>query len=327
MHFLVPMLLIISRPKDTHVDYVLPVVQEAGYPVHRLLLEDLPVNKHIELSVSQDGFSGVINSEVGSLGLDQIKSVWIRPMGDFVVSPDVANEQHKAFVARESRIVLESLYSVLNCRWVNHPVRINLADNKIYQLTLAQGLGFRIPRSVVTQDPDRAQTFFYSCKGRMIVKPFKSFSFQNDDGSLVAIPTHLVTTNELSSLSSISVCPTLLQEYVEKDIELRITVVGDNVFACAIHSQEHELTRVDWRLGVNSDSLRYSKYTLPDSISEFCVSINRALGLSFSAIDMIKTPEGEYVFLEVNPNGQWLWIEQILELPISSALITFLLKD
>lgn len=321
------MFLIISRPRDAHVDYMLPQLQATGHFVHRLFLEQLPDEKHIELSIEQGDFSGVISSGIDGFGLEKIKSAWVRPAGDFVVSQAIANEQHKAFVARESRVVLESLYSILNCRWVNHPACTSLADNKIYQLTMAQKLGFRIPRSVVTQDPDKAKAFFYSCKERMIVKPFKSFSFRNDDGSLVAIPTHLVTTNDLAQLSWINVCPTLLQEYIEKDVELRITVVDDKVFACAIHSQEHELTQVDWRLGVNSESLRYSKYTLPDSVSEFCVSLNRSLGLSFSAIDMIKTPKGEYVFLEVNPNGQWLWIEQKLGLPISSALIALLSQD
>ena len=320
------MVLVISRPVDAHVDYILPKIQETGCSVHRLFLEDFPAKEHIELLIDQNGLSGTITTEINEHELQKITSVWVRPMGSFGVSKNVSDEQNREFVVRESQVVLDGLFAVLNCQWINHPVSIRVAENKIHQLRVAQRLGLRIPKTLITQEPGKAKSFFYSCNEKMIVKPFRSFSFRGNDGSLTAIPTHLINRDELAKLPSIAFCPTLLQEYVEKDIELRVTVVGSDVFACAIHSQEHNLTAVDWRLGVTSELLRYSRYQLPVEVSELCVSLNKALGLSYSAIDIIKTPEGEYVFLEANPNGQWLWIEEKVGFPISNALVGMLLR-
>lgn len=320
------MVLIVSRPIDAHVDYLLPKIQQEGGSVRRLFLEDFPAHKHIELSIEQEGLSGTIITEIEEFELQKITSVWVRPIGNFGVSETVTDDQNREFILRESQSALDGLFSVLNCRWINHPVSLRVADNKIYQLQTAQKLGFRVPKTLITQNPERARSFFYSCNRRMIVKPFRSFSFRSNDGALTAIPTHLVSATELAQSPSIALCPTLLQEYIEKEFELRVTVIGKEIFACAIHSQEHDLTAVDWRLGVNSELLRYSRYQLPERVSELCFSLNEALGLSYSAIDIIKTPEGDYVFLEANPNGQWLWIEEKVGFPISNALTRALLQ-
>jgi glutathione synthase/RimK-type ligase-like ATP-grasp enzyme len=124
-------------------------------------------------------------------------------------------------------------------------------------------------------------------------------------------------------LEALPVMPVILQNYVEKRIELRITVVGERVFACAIHSQEGDAaTRVDWRNDIGA--LRHESFTLPPEIEEKCVALVRDLGLEFSAIDMIVTPDGEYVFLESNACGQWLWLERRAGLPIAGTLADLL---
>lgn len=116
-----------------------------------------------------------------------------------------------------------------------------------------------------------------------------------------------------------------VQEYIEKAFELRVTVVGEEVFACKIDSQaqQEETGRIDWRQGYEH-GLRQEAYALPDSVSSQCVAFLRRMGLNFGCFDFIVTPSGEYVFLECNPNGQWLWIELTVGLKISEAIADFL---
>lgn len=118
-----------------------------------------------------------------------------------------------------------------------------------------------------------------------------------------------------------------VQEYVEKQYELRVTVVCDKVFACKIDSQrmEEDKGRVDWRQGYEY-GLHYEPYELPDAVKSFCFSFLQEMHLNFGCFDFIVTPQGEFVFLECNPNGQWLWLEQETGMPISQAIAECLMK-
>lgn len=124
----------------------------------------------------------------------------------------------------------------------------------------------------------------------------------------------------MSDLSrQVSNCPVIIQSYIQKEFELRVTVVKDKVFACAIYSQSSERTREDWRR-YDIPNTPHKIYKLPKQIEQKCVDIVKKLGLEFGCIDMIVTPGGEFIFLEINPNGQWLWIEHLTGLPIGDAI-------
>ncbi len=115
----------------------------------------------------------------------------------------------------------------------------------------------------------------------------------------------------------------MFQEYIPKALELRITVIGDRIFPVAIYSQENPLTIEDWRKD-QEGNLTYSEHKLPSNVEDMCRRLLREFGLQFGAIDMILTPKGDYFFLEINPNGQWAWIEEITALPMAKALIDLL---
>jgi glutathione synthase/RimK-type ligase-like ATP-grasp enzyme len=117
--------------------------------------------------------------------------------------------------------------------------------------------------------------------------------------------------------------PTFFQEYVPKELEIRITVVGDKVFPIAIHSQKNVLTVDDWRRDQKGD-LKYSHHELPPNVEDKCRRLLKEFGLQFGAIDMILTPKRDYYFLEINPNGQWAWIEEVSSLPMAATLIDLL---
>lgn len=105
---------------------------------------------------------------------------------------------------------------------------------------------------------------------------------------------------------------------------LVVTKPGDKVFPCAISSQNSQQTIEDWRR-YDLPNTPHKPYALPMDLEQKCIALVKTLGLIFGCIDMIITPNNEYVFLEINPNGQWLWIEQLTGLPIAKALAELLI--
>ena len=131
-----------------------------------------------------------------------------------------------------------------------------------------------------------------------------------------------VSTKDVKNINSVKYAPTLLQEYIPKKIEIRATIFGNKIFAAEIHSQQNPLTKDDWRhCNANVD---YLPHILPKKIEQLCFRLVHGFGLVFGAIDLILTPQGKYVFLELNPNGQWIWIEKLTGLPMINALVNLL---
>jgi glutathione synthase/RimK-type ligase-like ATP-grasp enzyme len=131
----------------------------------------------------------------------------------------------------------------------------------------------------------------------------------------------LVDRIHIEKLNDFDITPCIFQELVEKDIELRITVIGEKVFVAGINSQTNEISKIDWRRG----ELKFYETIIPQNIETMCIALVKKLNLRFGAIDMIKDKNGNFVFLEINPNGQWVWIENETGLKISEALIDELL--
>ena len=117
----------------------------------------------------------------------------------------------------------------------------------------------------------------------------------------------------------------LFRSYIEKFLELRITIVGKKIFCCSIDSQKKESTKIDWRK-LDLHDLKHEIYTLPENISQKLIKLIRKMNLIYSAIDMILTPQGDYVFLEVNPSGQYEWIEKMTGLEITKSIAEHLIK-
>jgi glutathione synthase/RimK-type ligase-like ATP-grasp enzyme len=135
----------------------------------------------------------------------------------------------------------------------------------------------------------------------------------------------LVRRRDLKDLHTLRWSPVILQEYVPKHVELRVTVVGSEIFPAEIESQASSRSRDDWR---RYDLARtpYRRHTLPADVAERLHAVVRAFGLCYGAIDLVLTPDGRYVFLEINGNGQWLWIEELTQMPIADAIASLLAR-
>jgi len=228
------------------------------------------------------------------------------------------NEAEQTYCTLEWQAALQSLYWTIGERWLNPPHLIALAENKIYQLTLARTLGFLIPDTLVSNDPLATREF--ACKGQIIGKPLRNAVLKGRTPDRVVF-TARVSINEQTDPLSIRACPMILQREIRKKFDVRVTVVGDQVFAVTIDSQNDPATVVDWRKTSKPD-LAHAIYDLPKNVAAQCIALTQKLGLRFGAVDLVLDQNEQLWFLEINPNGQWGWIETRTGHPIAAAIVS-----
>ncbi|MGH3935844.1 MAG: ATP-grasp ribosomal peptide maturase [Pseudonocardiaceae bacterium] len=244
-------------------------------------------------------------------------STYRRPTGFRL--PDHLPPEHQQFAKAEARRGLGGLLLTLPVRWVSHPSRIADAEFKPLQLQLAAECGLRVPRTLITNDAVHVQEFAEQLSGPMIYKPLSAPSVRTG-GELRLI---YATQVDISSLQEgdIRLTAHLFQEWVSKEYDVRLTVVGDRFFAVAIHASSDQ-AYVDWRS--DYDALKYEPIDTPEDVRYSITALLERLGLPFGAFDFTVTPNGRWWFLELNPNGQWGWIEDHTNLPITTAVTDLL---
>lgn len=315
-------ILVITNKIDLPSDEVIRYLQNKNAEVFRLNTEDLCEGFDFKIGLDNQYFDGRLYSSLRSINLSNIKSIFYRrPKKPEIVISDKAQ---KSFIEAERSAFLNWLWESLNCFWVSKPSNIKTAESKINQLCIAPKLGFKIPKTIITNNPEDVRRFYYECDGDIVNKTLIKGMIEQD-GKTMAIYTHRIEEKHLEILESIRSVPCIFQKRIEKKLELRITVVGNQVFAAEIHSQISQKTKDDWRR-YDIDNTPHKIHNLPLEIKKSCINLVRYYGLAFGAIDMIVTPSGDYVFLEINPNGQWLWIERLTGLPISEAIADILIK-
>jgi glutathione synthase/RimK-type ligase-like ATP-grasp enzyme len=221
---------------------------------------------------------------------------------------------------RESEMSLEGVIAALHCFHLDDPSAVERARNRSLQIECATAAGLETPRTLTTNDPQAALRFYDQCNGDVVVKMLSSFGVRDADGCDQVVMTNRVEREHLATIESLALCPMTFQERIEKALELRVTIVGHDVFAAAIDSSQVPDAAIDWRRA--SDSLRrhWQPYVLPSQIRDALVDVLDRLELNYGAIDVIVTPEQRFVFLEVNPVGQFGWIEQCVGYPIANSI-------
>jgi glutathione synthase/RimK-type ligase-like ATP-grasp enzyme len=220
---------------------------------------------------------------------------------------------------------------------MSDPRRLEESSYKVEQMRRAASLGLRLPRTLVTNDPVRLRDFHADCAGEIVHKTLAAPLMGVDSGRVYALDealpatvpgllTRRVTAEHLAQSDRVALMPSFFQELVAKRTELRVTVFEDQIFTAVLHSQDDERTAVDWRH--HEVPFRYSSGVLPDDVARKCLALMRSYELTFGTFDFIVTPEGEHVFLEMNPNGQWMFVQQRLpELTMAQTLVDILLRN
>jgi glutathione synthase/RimK-type ligase-like ATP-grasp enzyme len=210
----------------------------------------------------------------------------------------------------------------LSCRWLNHPHRIAVAEYKPFQLAAAAAVGLRVPATLITNDPETVREFVERFQAGVVYKSLSGSPPPVDGRSLALYTTVLEPTDH--SHPGLARTANFFQERVPKAYEVRMTVVGDHLFAVRIDTDSPS-ARIDWRSDYSS--LRYAVEVVPNHVRGCVLKLLHGLGLDFGALDFIVTPKREWVFLEINPNGQWGWLEHATGLPITAGIADFLQED
>lgn len=309
--------LIVTASYDIAADYVVKALKRRGTPVFRLNTDHFP--SQVKASFRS---SGDIEFSVGTETLKgvSVKSVWYRRH----VSPELPTELEtgvRNFCERETRAFLEGILSALPVkRWMSRRQALIQAEKKPYQLAIATHLGFTVPETLITND--KSDVLKLARRRELIAKAVSSGYISYPDGNR-AIFTHALSPDDLENLDGLTLAPVTFQELVYKISDIRVTVIGDEVFAAEILSQGEESSRIDWR-ATEDPQLPHRIHKLPPEIVNRCRELVAHLGLAFGALDFALKPDGAYIFFEINPNGEWVWLEDQLGFPISDRIAKWL---
>ncbi len=318
-----PVVLILTEETDEHTNMIVPRLVERGVRPLRLHTADIPLTATMDTTLYNGRWEGYLECSSGRVGLDEIRSAWFRRPGNPDLSQSLLPPEAREFALGETRAACRGLWRSLNCFWISHPSRVEEASYKVEQLQAAAQLGFTVPRTIVTNNPNALLAFYEECKGNIVYKTLwrPTVEYQHVASAIYTTPLSL---HHLERADTVRYSVCLFQEYVPKDFELRITVIGHRVFAVEIHSQASAVTQHDWRHYDFANTPHYIHDLLPN-ISDLCRRlVIEYYGLAFGAIDMVVTPRGDYVFLELNPNGQWAWLELLTGIPLADALADLL---
>lgn len=312
--------LVLTRQIDDHADIVCEALRSRGLRAARVETASFPDGFAATARFSHSGIAGEIRLADGSVDLDDVISIWNRrPEMRRSSDPDPASDA--AFQERESRFFLTGLFDRLKGRhWVNPWYAQIAAEHKLNQLGVAAQCGLEIPATLVTNDPKECLEFFDRCENQVIYKPL-GFHFRQSPKGNEAIFTNLVQRRDLAArLHQVASAPCIFQQFIPKRVELRATVVGDEIFTLEIDATSSERGRVDWR-HYDFAHTQWRRAELAPDTSSRILELMHQLGLVFGCVDLIVTPAGRTIFLEVNPAGQWYWVENITGWPILERLV------
>lgn len=319
-------ILVLTNSKDgQHTDAVVSKLRQKGQRAFRFDA-DVFANGESQLDFYSDRSRFGFNMKNADriLSSEEVKSVWYRRPNSLHLK--IKDPVQRSYAEEEITNLLEGLWmSMPDVFWLNNPVYLTRARKKIYQMFLAREAGFMMPKTIITNDPDRARQFYHECGGKIIFKAIQGELLDYGEKSF-SIPTTLITERHIENINLIKRAPALFQEFVEKAYELRITVVGDKIFPVKIEPLVDISHAVDWRYPELMSKLSYLETALPKEISVFCFHLLQKLRLSFGAFDFIVGKNGEVYFLEINPNGQWYWLEDRTGLLISDAIADMLIR-
>ncbi len=313
-------ILLLTHSGDHYtVDRIAQEISRRGAHALRINTEDFPAELELTSALGNDGDEVALRTATGEVRGEQVRAVWLRRL----VPPRLEESLEPAWregCLFESQAALHGFLDGLaaaGCRFVNPLEADRSAQNKLHQLRLARALELEVPRTLVTNDPARVRSFFEQVHGRMVAKMLTPLS-QSMQGGQPFVYTSAIEPEDLEDLEGLHHSPMVFQERIDKAHELRVAVVDGHCFVGAIDASRSETGQVDWRRA-RPHECHWEPGDLPAEVAARLVCLVEALGLVYGAVDLIVTPEGRHVFLEVNPGGEWGMLERELGLPIAAA--------
>ena len=307
--------LVISDKDDVHIPYVDKHLKERMY-----ILDPLSIMDKREFSYEFD--DGKLSLRHSGIKLDDVGAVWYRKPRTVTTNMLTVAESFKPYAVSAIRRHMGMFLGAFNSAlWISDYYAIERAENKAWQLEAASKLGFNVPETLITSDASRARAFI-TRQGTCIVKPQTS-EIPVVDGQAQSFFATRISRDAMPDLSRLHLAPAFFQQSIEATYDVRVTVVGDKVFAARIVNDKLDAFSAirDWRIGHYKGDMLFKAYEdFPAATAQQCVEHVKVMGLNYGAIDLVADKKGKLWFLENNPNGQWAFIEQATRQPIGQAL-------
>ncbi|MER6605837.1 ATP-grasp ribosomal peptide maturase [Streptomyces sp. NPDC000927] len=320
-----PSVLVVTRDKDISADPVVAQLIGRGLQVARFDVGDFPesLTQAAYLIPGRGRWTGSLKGAHRDVDLSTVRAVWYRKPAPVGIHPGMT-ETETQWATAEATAGLGGLLAALpDAHWVNHPDRNKAADHKPRQLALADACGLTVPESLLTNSPERARAFCHSNRETGVIYKPLTGGPGRQSGEPVALWASTVTADQITE--GVARTAHLFQVRVPCAYAARLTVVGRQMFAVRIDTPTGS-SAVDWR-SVH-DHLAYTRIDVPDSVADGMHQLMQTLQLVYSASDWIVTPDGVWTFIgDLNPNGQWAWLEQQVDVPISEAIAEELAKE
>jgi len=306
------------------IDLVAEALARKGARPFRLNTDLFPSSVKLSARAGDDRAARLVLETGERVAAEEVRAVWARKLWAPRMGDDL-DERFREMCVRESAAALEGFLDALHdARWVNDLRRERAAENKQRQLRVAARAGLRVPRTLVTNDPEAARQFFDETEGQVVAKLLRPLTV-----SMTAAPLFVYTSRvreeDLAGAEALRHSPMVFQELIPKACELRVAWVAGEAFAGALDASGTSRGQTDWRRAAPGEC-QWQAAEFPSEISRGLPAMMSELGLVYGAVDLIRTPSGEHVFLEVNPGGEWGMLERDLGLPISEAIAGALLK-
>jgi hypothetical protein len=306
-----PAVAIVTNERDVSADWVVRALRAREVPFLRINTERLPDRTH---RIDPVRGEWIYESPRGMFDVSGLRSIWYRrPEAPQAFVDDGLTSGELEYVNEQWGGVVDGLAS-LRCKWVNPPHNGARAESKILQLAEAASVGLVIPDTVVTNQRSEALRFMNRVGGAGVVIKALSSSLIRDGGAPRFVFTEAASIELLASASEMEAAPFIIQAEVAPKQDVRVTVVGERVFAARLSNP----VSLDWRR--SHDRATFSPHVLPDAAATMCVELVERMGLRFAAIDFVLSDSGDYYFLELNQNGEWGWLQQTCGLPIAEAI-------
>lgn len=308
--------MILSSLEDPHAHAVMEALKSRNVAVELLDLSEFPTRLALSMAF-EDSARRLELSRVGGgrLDLSTITAVWWRRPQPFSLPAKITDPVHRRFATSEATTAFAGLYQAMDALWVNDPVRDEAAHHKPWQLALAQQIGLAIPVTLMTNDPEEARDFWQRHEGNVIYKQFRALPDAWRE-------TRRMRTEDMAFAENIRTTPVIFQRFVDAVADIRVTVIGNEIYAAGADPRTGEYP-IDFRFNMD---LKWEAHALPPTVEDMLRQLMRRLGLEYGAIDLRLTPDGQYVFLEINPAGQFLWIELATGQKIAETLAAHLAR-
>ena len=300
-------ILVITSCIDYTVDYIIDKYKDIA-TFYRVNIDKFEEYEFI----LRDNYTWQINSLNWKVNLNEINSIYYRK--PVLPNLDVYNPAYHNMIAKDIISLINGIVDSFDRIVLTKPFILRKVENKIYQTKLANECGLIMPNSLVTNEFVMANRFISNNK--TIIKPISTGKIV-DKGKIRLFNTSIISKN----VSDINLTPIYLQEYIDKLFEVRVTIINQHIYPVKIIPYNE----VDWR--IEQEKNIYELIDIPNQVKYKCINLMNKMNINFGAFDFIVNKRGEYIFLEVNPNGQWLWLEEELNINISNKIVSYLLEE